>query len=295
MRHRKSKTAAPRLVEFEHPWLPSPAKVRIFEDASLSRDELLLQLEGDGNHRPYIIEEQGERRLHFSRDSVQSVMSLQDPNALLAAYTRKMMAFLLYNPEPAHILMVGLGGGSLTKFCYRYLPKTRITVVEINRDVIALRDEFCIPRDDARLRIVHADAVRYLRRLRARFDVALVDAFEADDIARSLSRSDFYTQAASHLSWNGMLVMNLAGHDNERYVENIRAALLAFSGDIVLVPVRREENLVLFAHKRSMPRTITADLTSSAERLQARLQLEFPKFLRLIYQGFALHRTKGAT
>src|SRR5689334_22221343 len=117
MRHRKSKTAAPRLVEFEHPWLPSRAKVRVFEDASLSRDELLLQLDGDGIQRPYIIEEDGERRLHFSRASVQSVMSLQDPNALLAAYTRKMMAFLLYNPEPAHILMVGLGGGSLTKFC----------------------------------------------------------------------------------------------------------------------------------------------------------------------------------
>jgi hypothetical protein len=27
---------------------------------------------------------------------------------------------------------IGLGGGSLAKFCYRHLPNSRITVVEIN-------------------------------------------------------------------------------------------------------------------------------------------------------------------
>jgi spermidine synthase len=186
--------------------------------------------------------------------------------------------------------MLGLGGGSLAKFCYRHLPNTHITVVEINRDVIALRDEFCIPKDDARLRIVHADAVRYLRRRSARFDVILVDAFDADGVARSLGQSDFYSQAASHLHSNGMLVMNLAGQDNERYVANIRGALLAFTGQIVLVPVRRDENLVLYAHKGSMPRGITEDLSSSAVRLQAQLQLEFPRFLRMIYQGYVLSR-----
>jgi spermidine synthase len=201
-----------------------------------------------------------------------------------------MMAFLLYNPEPAHILMLGLGGGSLAKFCYRHLPNTRLTVVEIDQDVIALRDEFCIPRDDVRLRIVHADAVRYLRRLRTRFDVILVDAFDDGGVAGSLSQSDFYAQAASHLSLNGMLVVNLAGHDDDRYVDNIGAVLLAFTGRIVLVPVQSDDNLVLFAHKQSMPRAITQDLRSLAVRLQTQLQLEFPRFLRLIYQGYVLSR-----
>jgi spermidine synthase len=289
VRHRKLKPTQPRLLDLDNPWSPGTGKVRVFEDLSLSHDELRLRLYYDAIRRPYIIEDNGERRLHFTQASVQSVMSLQDPDALVAAYTRKMMAFLLYNPQPAHILMLGLGGGSLAKFCYRHLPDTRITVVEINRDVIALRDEFCIPRDDARLHIVHDDAARYLRRLRTRFDVILVDAFDDEGIARSLPQSDFYAQSASHLSWNGMLVMNLAGHDNDRYVDNLRAALLAFTG-IVLVPVRSDDNLVLYAHKRSMPRTITQDLLASAVRLQAHLQLEFPRFLRLISQGYVLSR-----
>jgi spermidine synthase len=293
VRNRKSKTTKttlPRLLDLDNPWAPGVGKVRVFEEPAVSRDELLRRLDCDAQHRPYIVEDQRERRLHFTQSSVQSVMSLQEPDALIAPYTRKMMAFLLYHPEPVHILMLGLGGGSLAKFCYRHLPNTRITVVEIDPDVIALRDEFCIPRDDARLRIVHADAVRYLRRLRTRFDVILVDAFDDGGVAGSLSQSDFYAQAASHLSLNGMLVMNLAAHDDECYVDNIGAVLLAFTGRIVLVPVQSDDNLVLFAHQRSMPRAITQDLRARAVRLQAQLQLEFPRFLRLIYQGYVLSR-----
>ena len=52
-----------------------------------------------------------------------------------------MMGFLLFIPSPARILMVGLGGGSLAKFCFRHLPDAAIDVVEINPHVIALRDD----------------------------------------------------------------------------------------------------------------------------------------------------------
>ena len=49
-------------------------------------------------------------------------------------------------------LMIGLGGGSLAKFCHHYLPETRITVVEINPHVIAMRRHFQVPDDDAHWR-----------------------------------------------------------------------------------------------------------------------------------------------
>jgi spermidine synthase len=201
-----------------------------------------------------------------------------------------MMACLLFKPDPADTLMIGLGGGSLAKFCYHHLPNTCITVVEIDKDVIALRDEFCIPRDDRRLRIVHSDGTRYLRRLRTRVDVILVDAFDDAGVAPSLPRSKFCTAAASRLNDDGMLVMNLAGHDDGLYADNIHGALLAFAGRIVLVPVQGDDNLILFAHKHSMPREITRERHSLALRLQAQLQLEFPRFLRLIYQGYVLSR-----
>ena len=71
-----------------------------------------------------ILDTSSERCLYFTQANLQSVMSLDEPDALIAAYTRKMMAFLLFNPAPKRITMIGLGGGSLAKFCYRNLPRS---------------------------------------------------------------------------------------------------------------------------------------------------------------------------
>ena len=150
----------------------------------------------DERARPYIFDTAVERRLHFTSDATQSAMLFSDPDALIAQYTRKMMAFLLFNPNPCHIVMIGLGGGSLAKFCYRHLPRARITVVEVDAAVIALREEFCIPDDDDRFRVVHDEGARFLERLEEPMDVLLIDAFDAEGIALSLAKPGFYSSAS---------------------------------------------------------------------------------------------------
>src|SRR5690349_7442320 len=92
----------------------------------------------------------GRRTLEFVPGDVQSEMRLARPDDLVLAYARAMMCFALFVPRPRHILMVGLGGGSLAKFCYRHFPYARITVVELRADVIALRGQFRVPPDDQR-------------------------------------------------------------------------------------------------------------------------------------------------
>lgn len=44
--------------------------------------------------------------------------------------------------------MIGLGGGSMPKWCYHQLPATDITVIEISPIVISLREQFYIPADN---------------------------------------------------------------------------------------------------------------------------------------------------
>ncbi|MFP3747784.1 spermidine synthase, partial [Achromobacter sp. SIMBA_011] len=87
---------------------------------------------------------------------------LKDPVRLELGYTRVMMGFLLLQPAPARISMLGLGGGSLAKYCYRHLPDSAMEAVEINPQVIALRDVFRIPHDDARFAVVCADGADYV-------------------------------------------------------------------------------------------------------------------------------------
>src|SRR3954471_7487471 len=90
----------------------------------------------EDNESVYISEKFGVRTLHIGSDTVQSSMRIAQPIDLEVAYTRSMMAFLLFNPAPVSVLMVGLGGGSLAKFIYHRLPGTRIVAIEVNPRVV---------------------------------------------------------------------------------------------------------------------------------------------------------------
>ena len=150
--------------------------LRLLEPSDSCRRSLWERLFAGTYDKPFILDSGQWRFLHFDLDAVQSAMSLQDPHKLSLAYTRKMMAFLLFNHAPARIFLLGLGGGSLAKFCYRRLPRAAVTAVEVNPDVISLREEFSIPRDDSRFRVIRADGAHYLAHLRRSKDVILADA-----------------------------------------------------------------------------------------------------------------------
>ncbi len=228
--------------------------------------------------RPFIVENENERHLLFSHDSVQSSMWLDDPDALACEYTRRMMAFLLFVPDPREIVMIGLGGGSLAKFCYKHIPNARFTAVELDADVIALRDEFCIPLDDARFSVLHMDGARYLARRSEKIDVLLVDAFDEGGVAHSLATSAFYRDAAEHLSDTGVLVMNLSGEPS-RYDTHLQRIHDSFGDRGFIAPVRSGENDILFAFKSDLNEGM-ACLRERAKRLQAALGLDFPRYLR---------------
>ena len=153
------------------------------------------------------------RTLEFTPGDIQSAMRLSRPSALLLAYTRAMMCFALFVPRPRHILMIGLGGGSMARFCHRHFPASRITVLELSADVIALRDQFLLPPDDARFQVIHADAAEWIagaaRAGGACFDVIVADGFDAAGLPPALSSRRFYEDCRRLLASDGVLAANV--------------------------------------------------------------------------------------
>lgn len=192
----------------------------------------------------------GRRTLEFEHGEIQSEMLLARPHALVLEYTRAMMCFALFVPRPRHILMVGLGGGSLVKFCHRHFPDCRITVVELRADVIALREDFMVPPDDERLRVVHADAVDYIRTQAARgapaFDVILVDGFGPDGLPPSLAGAAFYRDCRRLLADGGVLVANVFTYD-PRYAVVLDALAMVFDGRTCWFDKAAGNNRIVFA------------------------------------------------
>ena len=151
-----------QLLEIPTPFRLQNSRVLLLEPAGSCAPDLGKRLLEGTYDKPFILDQGALRFLQFDLERVQSLMRRDDPDALCLRYTRKMMTFLLFNPQPRRILIVGLGGGSLAKFCYRCLPSATITAVEIDPDVMALREEFRVRPDDARFRVLQCDGVEYI-------------------------------------------------------------------------------------------------------------------------------------
>jgi spermidine synthase len=196
--------------------------------------------------KPFVYETLDSRALHFSICEIQSRMQVQRPHALDLAYTRTMMAFLLFAPRPAALAMIGLGGGSLAKFCHRQMPGTGIEVVEINPHVIALREQFHVPPDDARFQVRRGDGADFVRETRGRLDVLLVDGFDHEGQPPALCSQAFYDHCRGALREGGVLVVNLhtAHADFASHTARIERA---FGGEVLLVSDSECSNTIAFA------------------------------------------------
>ena len=232
--------------------------------------------------RPFVRDDQETRSLHFNIDAMQSMMSCHRPYDLEVAYTKTMMGFLLARADPVHILMIGLGGGSLAKFCYQHLPQSRITVVEINPHIIALRQQFLVPDDDQRFSVVCADGADFVGGARPRFDVVLVDGFDHQGLSAQLCTLAFYDNCWRSMTADSVLVANL---DNEHPAHAVVMERIdqAFKGNAVEIKVIEKSNSIAFAVKGRPISTHGMSLSRSLAHLavEARIQLQ-PEFQRIL-------------
>lgn len=186
--------------------------------------------------------------LHFGIEATQSKMRKSDPSLLLLGYTRTMMGFLLLQPKPERVAMVGLGGGSLAKYCLRHVPDIHFTAVEINPDVIALRDKFEIPPDGPNFEVVCGDGAVYVANRGELVDVLLVDGFDREGLPQQLSSIGFYNDCYEKLRDGGVMAVNLWGGDIhfDRYCERIREC---FDDQVIVVDSEDWGNKIVFAYK----------------------------------------------
>ena len=276
------------------PFATESGTVLMLEPSSASAGELRAHLLDESYPKPFVIDDGRQRFLYFNVRLMQSAMSLRTPNALELRYTQKMMCFLLFHPRPKRIDLIGLGGGSLIKFCYHRLPETQITAVELDPNVIALRDAFEIPPDGPRLQVVQADGAEYMAQTGKGIDILLVDAFDRNGFAPSLANRDFFASAFAKLSGNGILVINLAG-EKETYAGLIGEAMNAFDDQVIVLSVPEDGNHILFAFKERHFEPRWRWLHNFAKELRARFDLDFPAFVHKLERSTRLGLARRET
>ncbi len=219
--------------------------------------------EGRAEATPYIEECRGRVRLYFDALEVQSEMLKNAPTQLTLRYTRTMVGALNLKSTIRHIGMIGLGGGSIPKYCYRHFPNTKISVAEINSAVISLRDRFRIPMNDHRFTVYCEDGADFVRRHAGRFDALFVDGFDRMGQSPQLCSSQFYLACSEALVSDGLLIVNLGR--NRSLIPRIRST---FQNQVILADDEVSyTNTVLIAGKGASSARLKTSAIASKSRL----------------------------
>ncbi|MDP6391190.1 MAG: fused MFS/spermidine synthase [Alphaproteobacteria bacterium] len=147
----------------------------------------------------------GYRRVMY----MESRINTADPLELPFQYTRVMTVGLAYPQRVENILMIGLGGGSTTKYIKHFMPDIDFSVVEVDPKVIKLAKQYFGIRESGSYKVIEADGRVFLARNKQAFDIIMLDAYRGWFVPFHLLTREFYSLVKRRLSSEGVVVLNV--------------------------------------------------------------------------------------
>jgi spermidine synthase len=230
----------------------------------------------------------GVRSLHFGSSPRQSSMLLSEPDKLQLDYVRTMTSWLLFRPTlDDEALIIGLGGGSLTKHLLHHFPECHLKVVEFRSSVVKIaRSHFGLPLDP-RLKVIIDDGARYVNQRTEsqaeQYSMMFIDAFDHEGMAPSICNHAFFDACKVLLKKDGMLVINLWGGVDRPLFQQVAQWLgRTFDWRILFLPVKGRGNIIGLAFNEKAPLFTIKDLRTRAIILEQQYQIEFISYLKEI-------------
>ena len=205
-------------------------------------------------------------------------MRVKNPAELVLEYTGQMMAWLLFlePPKEEAIGMLGLGAGSLARFCAKH-TRSPLLAVEWNPAVTAAGHMFFRLPGQNRLQVEHADAGAWVADpLNAgRCPVLMVDLYDAQAQGPVRDSVKFYRDCRRVLGEVGVLAVNLFGR-HESFGKNIDNLSKAFDDRVILLPEIDAGNQIVLAFSGPRLAVTPAELLGRAAIVEARYGLGAP-------------------
>jgi spermidine synthase len=126
-------------------------------------------------------------------------------------------------------------------------------VVEIEpRVTAAARQFFKLPDDPARIDIRHGDGADFVVATKQRFDLILVDGFDADARTGRLDTLPFYLDCRARLADDGLLCVNLLSRRKD-FGKSVKRLEEAFDGHAIAFPSCDSGNAIALAANSVAP------------------------------------------
>ncbi|MGO2127694.1 MAG: spermidine synthase [Pseudoalteromonas prydzensis] len=209
-------------------------------------------------YRNILVEENGDLRcLKFdekTRSSSQSCMYKSKPQKLVFNYTKLTFASLLMIDNPQNVLIIGLGGGSLSNVIHELYPAANIENVEIDPAVIKVARDYFDFKETDKVTSKVQDGRIFIKRAalkQQQYDWIILDAFNGDYIPEHLLTKEFFEEVKSVLSPNGIVAANT--FSSSKLYEHESATYHAVFGDFINVITEKNSNRIILAGFDNMP------------------------------------------
>ena len=177
-------------------------------------------------------------------DYTETVANLADPDDLPLRYTQ------VHDPRrdlsaagPKNVLMIGLGGGSISGYLGRFMPETTIDTVELDPGVITAAKTYFGIRETARVRYLEGDGRVFLNRRKETYDLILVDAYHGGYVPFHLLTKEFYALIKQRLSPGGAAAFNV--HDGTKLFASTLLTLRSVFPSVHLYPSGQGETIMV--------------------------------------------------
>jgi spermidine synthase len=209
-------------------------------------------------YRNILVDDKGDSRcLKFnvkSNKTNQSCLYKSDPQRLVFNYTKLLFSGLLLIEEPKNILIIGLGGGTMSNTLHQLYPNSVITNVEIDPAVVKVARQYFGFIENQSVTSVIQDGRIFIKRAiikKQKYDWIILDAFNGDYIPEHLLTQEFIQETKSLLNENGVLsantfsVSDLYAHESATYK--------SVFGDFYNVRNYKNSNRIILASKGKLP------------------------------------------
>jgi spermidine synthase len=209
-------------------------------------------------------------------DYTESVSNLLDPDDLPLRYAQVMTIAAIYPETARKILMLGLGGGSISTYLGRFMPDAAITTVEIDPGVITAAKTYFGLRETERMRYRAGDGRVFLNRNDELYDLILLDAYRGGYVPFHLLTREFYTLVKQRLTPGGAAAFNV--HDGSKlYASTVKTLGEVFAA-LDLYPSGVGEVIAVASASPLDPRKLERRAAALQERHGFRFPL--PQILR---------------
>jgi len=163
-----------------------------------------------------------------------------DTNELGFPYTKLMVRGLEQIEDPQKVLVIGDGGGLISREILKNYPGIMIDAVDIDEKIFELGKKYLYFEDSPQINKIVADGRNFLRNSGGNYDAIFIDAFNGSTPVLHLYVKEMFELAKEKMAPDGVLALNIFGFnrgEGSEVLTSIYKTLGSVFDDVYVSPI----------------------------------------------------------